>query len=289
MKLALFDTTTDTLDGMVVNAARTADAGMDGYWLPQLFGPEILTAIGIIGREVPDIELATGIVQSYSRNPMVLAQQALTVQQIVDGRLTLGVGLGHREAIEGLWNQSYDRPIGHLREFLDTLLSLLDGGGGLLQFEGTPAPPLVTAGLSPKLVDIAATRATGVMTWLLSPQSVRSWATDPMTEATAAAGRPDPRIVAGTFLSVTDDVPRVREDWSSTFDFHMSLSAYRAVLDRQGADHPIDVAPFGSAAEVEDTLHAYIEAGATDIAVSPVGNPDEVDEAFDLLRRLAAS
>ena len=273
---------------MIANARRTADADMSGYWVPQLFGPEILTALAAIGREVPNIELATGIVQTYSRNPMVLAQQALTVQQLVDGRLTLGLGLGHKEAIEGLWKQSYDRPIAHLREFLDTLTVLLDGGGGLLQFEGTPAPPLVIAGLSPKLINIAATQATGVMTWLLSPKSVHEWATVPMTEATSAAGRAAPRIVAGTFISVTDDVARVREDWSDTFAFHTSLDAYKAILERQGASHPIDTAPFGSAGEVEDALHAYIEAGATEISVSPVGNPDEVDRAFELLGRLAS-
>lgn len=288
MNFGLFDTTTRTVEQMVANAKRSADAGLTSYWLPQLFGPEILTAIAAIGSAVPDIELATGIVQTYSRNPMVLAQQALTVQQLVDGRLTLGVGLGHKEAIEGLWGQTYDRPIAHLREFLDTLTALLDGGGGLLHFEGTPAPPLVIAGLSPKLIEIAATRATGVMTWLLSPESVEAWATEPMMVATSAADRPPPRIVAGTFISVTDDVERVRADWADTFGFHTSLSAYRAILNKQGAEHPIDVAPFGSAEQVTEALHAYQAAGATDIAVSPVGNPDEIAHTFELLANLGS-
>lgn len=289
MNLGLFDTTTRTLDRMVVNARQSAEAGLSTYWLPQLFGPEILTAIAAIGPAVPDIELGTGIVQTYSRDPMVLAQQALTVQQLVDGRLTLGVGLGHKEAIEGLWGQTYDRPIAHLRAFLDTLTPLLDGGAGLLHFEGTPAPPLIIAGLSPKLIEIAATRATGVMTWLLSPESVEAWATKPMVAATSAADRPPPRIVAGTFVSVTDDVDRVRAEWAETFEFHTSLSAYRAILDKQGAEHPIDVAPFGSAEQVTEALHAYVAAGATDIAVSPIGNPDEIARTFELLANLTTS
>src|SRR5215475_4465541 len=79
--------------------AAAAGHGLE-YWLPQGFGVDALTALAAVGREVPGARFGTFVVPTYSRHPMVMAMQALTVQAAAGGRFTLGIGLSHRPVIE---------------------------------------------------------------------------------------------------------------------------------------------------------------------------------------------
>ena len=57
-------------------------AEADGYasfWTSQIFGHDASTVLAVVGREVPRIELGTAVVPTYPRHPMVMAQQALSV------------------------------------------------------------------------------------------------------------------------------------------------------------------------------------------------------------------
>ena len=62
------------------------------------------------GSQVPGIGLGTGVVPVYPRHPMMLAQQALTVQAATGNRLLLGIGLSHQVVVEGMWGMSFERP-----------------------------------------------------------------------------------------------------------------------------------------------------------------------------------
>src|SRR5260370_41446357 len=125
----------DTADGpisAIVDAARVAaDAGFASFWLPQIFGVDALTALAIVGREVPRVELGTAVVPTYPRHPVVLAQQALTTQAATGGRLALGIGLSHQLVIEGMYRYSLEKPVPHKR-----------GDPGI------PVPPLPPGSLS---------------------------------------------------------------------------------------------------------------------------------------------
>src|SRR5687768_13509376 len=111
-----------TVDQFVAEVQRAADEGMHTYWSSQIFGHDALTLIAIAGREVPGIELGTAVVPTYPRHPMMLAQQALTVQSATGGRLALGIGLSHKIVVESMWGMSFDKPVRHLREYLSVMM-----------------------------------------------------------------------------------------------------------------------------------------------------------------------
>src|SRR6476660_10241086 len=100
------------MDELVKNVNETNDQGFASYWLPQIFGLDALTALAVVGREVPDIELGTAVVPTYPRHPMMLAQQALTVQAATGGRLCMGIGLSNQIVVESMWGMSYGKPVG---------------------------------------------------------------------------------------------------------------------------------------------------------------------------------
>ena len=65
------------------------------------------------------------MVPTYSRHPLTMAQQALTVQGASGGRFTLGIGLSHQMVIEGMFGLSFENPLRHMREYLSVLMPLL--------------------------------------------------------------------------------------------------------------------------------------------------------------------
>ena len=91
-----------TVDDMVAQAKAAADGGFHAYWAPHIFGHDALTALAVVGREVPGIELGTSVVPTYPRHPMAIAQQCHTVNALCGGRLTLGIGLSHKVVIENM-------------------------------------------------------------------------------------------------------------------------------------------------------------------------------------------
>jgi len=91
------------IDALVEAARTTAEHGFAGYWLPQIFGFDAITALSVVGREVDGIELGTAVVPTYPRHPMVLAAQSLTASAATGGRFTLGIGLSHQIVIEGMF------------------------------------------------------------------------------------------------------------------------------------------------------------------------------------------
>ena len=95
--------------------------------MAQIFGLDALTALAVVGREVPRIELGTAVVPTYPRHPMMLAQQALTTQLITGGRLALGIGTSHQIVVESMWGMSFDKPVRHVREYLSVLMPMLEG------------------------------------------------------------------------------------------------------------------------------------------------------------------
>ena len=76
---------------------------------------------------MPGIGLGTGVVPVYPRHPMMLAQQALTVQWATGNRLILGIGLSHQIVVEGMWGLSFDKPARYMKEYLAALMPLLAG------------------------------------------------------------------------------------------------------------------------------------------------------------------
>lgn len=279
-----------TIDN-VVDEARQAEAdGFDSYWVSQIFGNDALTALAVVGREVPRIELGTSVVPTYPRHPLVLAQQALTVNAESGGRLCLGIGLSHRIVIESMLGMSYDKPVRHLREYLSVLVPLtrdepvsFDGeeyrvhasltvpGSSLMS-----PMPIVVAALGPQMLKATAELADGTLTWCTGPQTLASHIVPTITAAAEAAGRTEPRIIAALPVCVTSEVERARQRASTVFAVYGQLPSYRAMLDREGAADAADIAIVGSAEEVTDSIGSLADLGVTDFAaVEFGGDPDE--------------
>ena len=81
------------------------------------------------------------------------------------------------------------------------------------------------------------------------------------------------------------DAARQRAD--RIFAMYGHLPSYRAMLDREGAAGPADVALVGSEEDVEAQITGIAEAGATEFSGAVYGTPEEVQRSRALLGDLA--
>ncbi len=266
---------TGTLDQLVDQARAAHDAGIDTFWAAQTFGLDTLTAMAIIGREVPTIELGTSVVPTYPRHPMMLAQQALTVQAAIGNRLCLGIGLSHQVVVEGMWGISFDKPVRHLREYLSAMMPLLDQENvrfegeaftvrGSIGVPGAERPPVIVAALGAQMLRVAGALADGTTTWCVGPETLRDFTIPTIRQAAADAGRAAPRIVASLPVCVTDDVDGTRRRAAETFALYNTLPSYRKMMDKEGVAGPADLAIVGDEAEVRARLLELKAIGVDD-------------------------
>jgi 5,10-methylenetetrahydromethanopterin reductase len=267
---------------------RAADDGFPSAWMNNIFGLDALTALAVAGSAVPGIELGTAVVPTYPRHPAALAQQALTVAAATGGRLALGVGPSHQIVIEDMYGYRFDKPVQHTREYLSILRPLLHREAA--SFTGqqlsahvtlsTPAPgpvPLLLAALGPAMLRVAAELADGTVLWMTGPATVREHIVPTITAAAAAAGRPSPRVVCILPICVTSDPDAARAAAARVFAIYGDLPSYRAMLDREGAAGPAEVAIVGDEDTVAAQIAALAEAGVTDFAaVEYTGGPDAI-------------
>jgi 5,10-methylenetetrahydromethanopterin reductase len=276
--------------------------GFASVWASQIFGYDALTLLAVVGASVPDIELGTAVVPVYSRLPQVMAQQALTAQAATGGRLVLGIGMSHQVVVEGMWGLSYDRPARYLGEYLSALVPMLRGeparvtgevvtarSAGSLEIPDAPPPPVLVAALGPVMLRLAGRMADGTATWMTGIRTVAEHIVPTIGAAASEAGRPSPRVVVSLPVTVTEDAEGARRRIDEVLAIYPSLPSYRAMLDREGAAAPSDVALVGDEASVEAGVRRLADAGATDLAAAVMGSAAERDRTRRMLGELARS
>jgi alkanesulfonate monooxygenase SsuD/methylene tetrahydromethanopterin reductase-like flavin-dependent oxidoreductase (luciferase family) len=99
----------------------------------------------------------------------------------------------------------------------------------------------------------------------------------------------DPRVVAAVMLSVTTRPDAVRDGVAGMLGFASELPSYRTLLDRQGQTNVAETIVAGDEDTVAAAIHAYADAGATEVLVSLVGDDAEKARTLKLAGELADS
>ena len=288
-----------SLDALVAHATEADRQGFASYWLGEWMSVDALTAIAVIARSAPRIELGTAVVPIHGRHPLTLAVQALTAQAATHGRLQLGIGLSHRPVVEDQLGLSYRHPALRMTEYLAVLDSLLRSGeadfrGELLKCEATlirmsdTPPPVLLAALGPRMLELAGRLAAGTSLWLAGSRALREYFVPRIRDAAARAGRPAPRIVVGLPVCVTSDSDRARKRVQRSFGATSGFSSYQTLLAREGVQGPEDVALIGDEDCVRASLEQLEQAGATEfVAMELCKTEEESQRTRAVLRELA--
>ena len=287
---------TTSLDTIRAQIQRADRQGFSGYWLPQATGLDSMTALAATASGA-DIPVGVAVVPVYTRHPVALAQQALTANEALGGRLTLGVGSSHRVFVERVWGLSFDNPVSYMAEYLEILLLLLNERQaymrgrrlvmrGQLDLDG-PACPVMIAALGPRMLELAGRMAAGTITWMAGPKTIRDFIAPTINDAAADAGRSAPEVVVGLPVCVTEDTDGARARVTELLSKEEQSSSYKNLLDREGLSGAGDICIIGSEAHVSEKLEAFFTAGATSILAVPTGTSDEIERTWEALAALA--
>jgi alkanesulfonate monooxygenase SsuD/methylene tetrahydromethanopterin reductase-like flavin-dependent oxidoreductase (luciferase family) len=88
-------------------------------------------------------------------------------------------------------------------------------------------------------------------------------------------------VVVSLPIAVTDDPAAAREAAAKRYAVYGNLPSYRAMLDREGAAGPADVAVVGDEAAVLRQLDQLADAGATDFSAAPYPVGDDRQASLD--------
>jgi len=285
----------ETLDDLVAQAQAAEAAGLSSVWLANIFGFDAIGALAVVGRETSRVELGTAVVPTYPRHPVTMAQQALTTQAASGGRFVLGLGLSHQIVIETMLGLSYSRRASHMREYLEVIEPLLRGEPASfsgdeyrvqagLRVPGADPVPVLVAALGPAMLKLAGSRTAGTITWMTGPKTLETHTIPGINAAAEAAGRAAPRVVAGLPIALTNDPAAAREIAAKVFEVYGGLPSYRAMLDREGAAGPADVAIVGDESALESQLGQLVDIGVTDFLASPIpADPGAVERTLAFL------
>src|SRR5713101_3323137 len=286
-----------------VDCARRADAlGYDSVWVTHGLGRDALLVLSAYARVAPRVGLGTGILPIYPRHPVLMAQEALTLQEISGGRLLLGIGVSHRPMMEASLGLDMGRPLEVLREYVAVLRQALTGrvehAGPRYRVawqSGVPRlpapPPIYLAGLGIAMLELAGEIADGAVLWLCAPAYIREHAVPAIRRGRQRAGKALDgfEIVASVPAAVTADRVAAAAAFKGELARYLALPFYRAMLEKSGfgaevaawsaaaAPAAVDdrlargLGAVGDAESLRAFMAAYREAGVTLPAIRPIG------------------
>src|SRR5262249_1375893 len=257
-------------------------AGFASVWVSQVPGDfDAMTAITLMGQATERIELGTAVLPIQTRHPIAMAQEALSNQEVCEGRFTLGLGTSHHWMIEDMLGLPYERPAHQMRNYLEVLTAALRGPGSVdIENDGyrvhspmdvtdwSPTPVLLAA-LAPMMLRLAGEHASGTILWMADERAVAEHVVPRITKAAAEAGRSAPPVIAGipVALCPNDQVDAARA-WANRALGHAEFCPnYQRLLERGNATDVGDILAAGDESTVVNRLRAFRDAGTTDLAV----------------------
>ena len=111
----------------LVEFARLAeDLGYDSIWVPEMWGRDAFSILGLLAANTNKIKLATGIIPVYSRSPAIIAQTITTLDEISEGRMILGLGTSGPIVIEKWHGVPYNKPLQRTREYVEIIKMIVN-------------------------------------------------------------------------------------------------------------------------------------------------------------------
>ncbi|WP_283133611.1 LLM class F420-dependent oxidoreductase [Rhizohabitans arisaemae] len=290
--------------GFKETIAELADyekAGLEIVFVAEAYSFDAVSQLGYLAASTERMQIASGILQLYTRTPTLTAMTAAGLDYVSDGRFVLGIGASGPQVVEGFHGVPYDAPLARTREVVEICrkvwrrerlvhdgkhyrIPLPEGQGtGLgkpLKIINRPVReriPIVIAAIGPKNVELTAEIAEGWAPIFYVPEKAgQVWG----SALTVGRDKRDPElggldVIVQATLAIGDDV-------SGLLEFGRPMAAlYIGGMGAKGRNFYNDLARrYGYEREAELIQEAYLD-GRKDEAAALV--PYELLEKMSLI------
>ncbi|HEX2171695.1 MAG TPA: LLM class flavin-dependent oxidoreductase [Dehalococcoidia bacterium] len=252
---------------------QAEDLGYDSIWVPEAWGRDAFTLLTQLAVQTSRIKLGTGIVNVFSRTPALLAQTVASLDEISNGRVILGLGTSGQTVIENWHGVKYDRPLQHIREYVEIIRLTVSGqrvnyDGEIFQLKNfriafepiRSAIPIFVASISPKSLYQSGELADGVLPIHLSRRRLAQFLA-PIADGARQAERDPAAIEVAPYI-----ITCVSEDSTGARELVRRHIAY--YVGGMGAYYNQLVARYGYGAEAARVKEAWVRGDRTGAAAA---------------------
>src|SRR3954463_12473618 len=219
--------------GEQLTLVREAESlGFDSVWSAEAYGSDAATVLAWIAGQTETIKLGSAIFQMPGRSPAMTAMTAVTIDQLSNGRMLLGIGSSGPQVAEGWHGQSFAKQLQRTREYVDIVrmalarerleyqgdsyeLPIPNGPGKALKLMIAPVQPKIPiyiAAIGPKNTTLTGEIADGWIPTFFSPEHVGEFG-KLLEEGAQKAGKTlgDVAIAPTVNVCIDDDIDRARD------------------------------------------------------------------------------
>lgn len=270
--------------------ADLEELGYGALWFGEGVWRESLTEAALLLGSSQKMVIATGITSIWGRDAMAMAAAHRTLSEAYSGRFVLGMGASHAPLVE-MRGHHYERPLDCMARYLDAM------DAAKIQAPSPAIEPVrVLAALGPRMLELAAQRSAGALTYLVTPEH---------TAMARSVLGPDSLLAVEQAAVVTADPAEARRIGHRHLEFYLGLPNYLRNLKRLGftdedfadggSGRLVDALVIsGEARTIIEQLSAHYQAGADHVCLQvfdaePTGLPQRAwAELATELQSLAA-
>jgi probable F420-dependent oxidoreductase len=283
----------------LAEAARLAEgAGFASVWATEFYDRSATVALAAMAQATSTIELGSAIAYGFGRTPLVLAAEARDLDELSDGRITLGLGTGTRRMQQDWHGLDGEHPASRMEELVPLLRRLWLLHEGPIEHDGRfyrlhvqptapPRPPLradipiYMAGVNARMIEAAGAVADGLVGHpLFTPEYVNEVVRPALARGAERAGHASAPPIAGYLTcSVGEDRDAARRDAAAVIAFNSTVKTYRATHRVSGFEAQADAIRAAWSAGDGEGMVAAVSDEMID-AIALAGTPDEVRARF---------
>lgn len=236
--------------------AQSAErAGFDAAWSGEFLNRSAIVSVAAMAASTTTLGVGTSIAYAVGRSPLVLANDARFLDEMSEGRLTLGLGTGTRGMMVG-WHgvTDPDGPASRMEELIPLLRRLWLLHEGPVKHEGRfytlditptadiqppwrPEIPIYTAGVNPRMIETAGRVSDGLICHpTVTDQFLDEVARPAIARGAERTGRAasDVALKGVIICAISDDADQARREAAAQIAFYIAPKAYLPVMEASG-------------------------------------------------------
>lgn len=262
-------------------ASAAEDAGFAGVWAAEAACTDALALLAAVATHTRHVELGTAVVPLGSRSPALLAMAAQTVNDLAEGRLTLGVGVSSRTIMERWHGVGAQGPVATVRDSLAIVDQVFRGqptsykgqayssAGFAVSYQPDTRPQVLLAALGPVMRRLAVEVAEGMILNFLPRRAANQMAT-----STAERGAKRTLALVRVGVGSGDAVEALRHRAGRELASYLRVPPYARWLASMGFE--ADVARVREAGTLEQKTQALSSTLVEETAI--LGQPEHCKE-----------
>jgi probable F420-dependent oxidoreductase len=261
-------------------AAEIEALGYESLWLSAGFDDGVPSLFGDLLGATSTLTIASGVLSIWHSTATQTAAAYNSLDQVHPGRFLLGLGASHGPMVEAT-NQIYERPYSRMVHYLDELAE---------QQPGVPIENLILAALGPRMLQLAAERASGAHPYFV-PVEYTVLARETMGQEALLI--PEQGVVLESDPRIARAIAR------DHMELYLSLPNYTSNLNRLGfdddeiknggSDRLVDaIIAWGGVDAIVERVDEQLAAGASSVCLQ-VLNGDSPEFPLSQYRNLATA